>query len=70
MTILIKNSVTYIAKILKVYTVLALVGAGVVLVAQLSVSLGHMPNGRTMNPSGTATINITSEISHDCRAFL
>jgi hypothetical protein len=39
MTTLIKNSVIHLAKILKVYTALALVGAGVVVVAQLSASL-------------------------------
>ena len=35
MTALIKNSVIHFAKILKVYTVLALLGAGVVMLAQL-----------------------------------
>ena len=39
MTTLIKNSVIHFAKVLRVYTVLALVGAGVVVVAQLSASL-------------------------------
>ena len=39
MTTLIKNSVTHFANILRVYTVFALVGAGVVVAAQLSASL-------------------------------
>ena len=42
MTTLIKNSVIHFAKVLRVYTVLALVGAGVVVVAQLSGSFRHM----------------------------
>ena len=42
MTTLTKNLVIHFAKILKVYIALALVGAGVVVVAQLSVSLRHM----------------------------
>ena len=41
MTTLIKNSAIHFAKVLRVYTVLALVGAGVVVVTQLSVSLRH-----------------------------
>ena len=39
MTTLIKNSVTHFSKILRVYTVLALVGAGVAVAAQLGASL-------------------------------
>ncbi len=39
MTTLIKNSVTHFANILKVYTIFALVGVGVVVAAQLSASL-------------------------------
>ena len=39
MTTLIKNSVTHFTHILRVYTVFALVGAGVVVAAQLSASL-------------------------------
>ena len=38
MTTLIKNSVIHFAKILKVYTVLALVGAGIAVLAQLAAS--------------------------------
>ena len=41
MTTLIKNSVIHFAKVLKVYTVLALVGVGVVVLAQLGASLRH-----------------------------
>jgi len=41
MTTLIKNSVIHFAKILRVYTVLALVGAGVVVLAQLGAGFRH-----------------------------
>lgn len=42
MTPLLKNSVIHLVRILKVYTLLALVGAGVVATAQLSAHYGHM----------------------------
>lgn len=60
MTTLIKNSVIHFAKVLRVYTVLALVGAGVVMVAQLSSSLGLVLD---FHPIGLSLLIFLSALS-------